>query len=149
LLDGPRGGAAATELIEIRRRVSDRLGEFATLIPVDSRVYDIWTGSTGLPFFISAFELKPRYTNPINDARCHSLGPRRFDGDIWSCDWSPAKFREVLRAYDFVFLGEADDLFWARYQSLFTVDSRASGSAFYRIDNSAADGLLSPVRSQP
>jgi hypothetical protein len=138
---GPRGDPTSMGLLDLRRSVKARLGSFEGGIPAGSRVYSVWNGSTGLPFYMSLFELEPRATN----ANCFSVGKARFEGDVWSCDWSSARFRDTLRSYDFLFVGQADENFWDRYEELFAPGARQSGAAFFAVDNSAPRTLLSPV----
>jgi len=141
LREGPRGDPTSMGLLDIRRSVKARLGSFEGSIPPGSRVYSVWNGTTGLPFYMSLFELKPRATS----AHCFSLGKARFEGDVWSCDWSSARFRDTLRSYDFLFVGQADDNFWDRYEELFAPGARQSGAAFFAVDNSGPQTLLSPI----
>ncbi len=136
--------AADLETVRMRNGMKSRLGNFSSFIPADGRVYSLWNGTTGLLHFVSSFELKPRRTN----FSCFSLGERRFAGDIWSCDWSAALFRNELRSYDFVLLGQSDDNFWSRYGALFAAGARDSGAVFFRIDNSTPAGLLYAVTPQ-
>ena len=135
-----RGDSISTELLATRMSVKARLGSFGDIVPPDSRVYSVWNGTTGLSFFMSVLELKPRATNDS----CFSVGKPRFVGDAWSCDYAVTTFRELLGSYDFLFVGKADGLFWDRYQELFAPDARRSGFAFFKVDTSA-QYLLSPV----
>ncbi len=141
LRGGPRGDPTSMGLLDLRRSVKARLGSFESGIPAGSRVYSVWNGTTGLPFYMSVLELKPRTTN----ADCFSVGKARFEGDVWSCDWSSAQFRDTLRSYDFLFVGQADDNFWDRYEELFAPGARQSGAAFFAVDNSSPHTLLSPI----
>jgi hypothetical protein len=142
LRGGPRGDPMSMGLLDMRRSVKARLGSFEGGIPAGSRVYSVWNGTTGLPFYMSVLELKPRATN----ASCFSVGKARFEGDVWSCDWSSARFRDTLRSYDFLLVGQADDNFWDRYEELFAPGARQSGAAFFAVDNSRPHALLSPIR---
>jgi hypothetical protein len=90
---------------------------------------------------ISMFELRPRRVNDYG----FSFGPKRFDGDIWSSDLTPELLRSRLQGYDFVFLGQADDVFWNRYASLFASGAREAATPLFRVDKSNGEELLSPV----
>jgi hypothetical protein len=140
LIQGPRADPGSKDLLQMRKSVRERLGLYGDVIPLGSRVYSVWNGTTGLPFYMSVMELKPRPTN----ARCFSVGNARFNGDIWSCDLSVARFREVLNSYDFLLVGRADDNFWDRYEELFAPGARPSSAAFFKIDKSG-QYLLNPI----
>jgi hypothetical protein len=141
LQHGFRGDSYSVYMMRIRGNVRARLGDFSQTIPADGRVYSLWNGTTGLSHYISLFELSPRRMNPT----LFSLGEARFEGDVWSKDWTPSEFRDVLKSFDFVLLGEADEKFWSRYGELFAEGSRDSSAAFFRVDNSTERGLLYPV----
>ena len=134
LVKGPRGDLFSRDILAVRQKVKDRLGNYSADIPIDSSIFVIWNNTSGLPHYISTFELAPRRTN----FECFSLGPRRFDGDVWSCDWTPEHLRAVLHDfnYDFIFIGSADDAFWNRYSSLFDVGARRADIPFFRVNNS-------------
>ncbi|HEY3908703.1 MAG TPA: hypothetical protein VGM07_02300 [Stellaceae bacterium] len=155
---GPRGGPFAAGVEQARQMVRSALGGSIAEIPSNASVYVLWNGTTGLPYYITQFELKPRRTSyprfisMSNGERftdpslwCHSLGPPRFAGDVWSCDWTLATFVKALRGYDFLFVGAADAAFVARYGSLFPDGSLQSGHTMFRIRRAGATLAMEPV----
>ncbi|HME26121.1 MAG TPA: hypothetical protein VKI44_33135 [Acetobacteraceae bacterium] len=147
---GPRGDAFAAEVLRSRNEVRKALAGSLAKIPKEVRVYVLWNGTPGLPFYISEYELKPRYTSIPGgfglrpEQWCHSLGPRRFADDIWSCDWTLATFVAALQDYDFLFVNAADEAFITRYGSLFPEGTLQAGHTMFRIRH---DG--SAVRMEP
>jgi hypothetical protein len=142
---GMRGEPFAQTLVAARRLVSERLGDYPRQIGDDHSVYVVWNGTSGLPYVIALYELKPKITNrrAANGIMpCFSIGPKRFQDDIWSCNLTPTDFRRSLENYDFLFLGEADEIFWDHYQSLFAPGARATNAHFFRIDHASPQGLL-------
>jgi hypothetical protein len=157
-LVGPRGGPFATGVEQTRKMVSSTLGRSIAEVPRDAGVYVLWNGTSGLPYYITLFELKPRRTSYprffslSNRERftdpslwCHSLGPPRFAGDVWSCDWTLKTFVAALRGFNFLFVGAADDAFIRRYGSLFPEGSLQSGHTMFRIRRKDGKLRMEPV----
>ena len=138
------------EVLQIRGVVRSALSRSIAQVPLDASVYVVWNGVTGLPYYISLFELKPRRTSTprfllMREQRytdphlwCHSLGPPRFANDVWSCDWTLAAFVDALDGYDFLFVNAADAPFISRYGSLFPDGALQGGQTMFRIHRDGA-----------
>jgi hypothetical protein len=140
---GARHDDFSNHVMDVRRTVRDRLGAAIDGLPANARIFSMWGGTTGLAHYVTFFELRP---HPMNYS-CFSLGGKRYDADIWSCDWTSDLLRQKLEPYDYVFIGKADDIFWNKYQSLFTSGARDSNATLFRVDHSSPVGLLYPVNS--
>jgi hypothetical protein len=143
---GPRGDAFSRSMIAERQAIRHAFDPYLGQLPQDARVYIVWNGTTGLPYYISQFELKPRrtsvphylllsaaqrFTDPL--LWCYSLGPPRFQNDIWSCDWTLDAFVAALDGYDYLFVGNADQVFAERYGIVFPEGSLAAGQQLFRL----------------
>jgi hypothetical protein len=142
LREGPRGPSERGYLA-VRQTVQERLVGI-NAVPKNARIYIVWSHSTGLPFYMSHYEVAPRRTNRW----CWAMGPRRFEGDLWSCDQSAEEFAKTLRGYEYVFLGEADALFWERYGHLFSARVREFKSRLLKV-GFADDGIVIQPIEQP
>lgn len=123
-----------------------------------SSVYILANGSVGLEYYASMFELKPRRTSTpaflsmsgiqrMHDPYlwCHSLGPKRFDGDIWSCPWTSERLAEDLKGWDYLLIYSIDQPFIDTFGKLFEGKMTPAPFGLYRIDTSS--GLLHLVPS--
>jgi hypothetical protein len=154
---GARGEEPWQDVLAIRKEVRTQLRDAERKVPLDARVYIVWNNTTGLPFYVSQFELRPRVTNGPHwielpprsrrhrtDLWCHSLGPARFPNDVWSCDWPVEFLKGRLKNFDYLFLGHGDDAFWSTYSDLFSADARSSGATVFRIDRENGGTILRP-----
>ena len=132
-----------------RQLVKSALGDYQVRVPINSKVYSLWNDSTGLQFYTTLYELTPRSGN----GACFSVGPKRYEGDVWTCDVSPDHFIDAFlhgdkvigsitdraasseeRAYDFLFIGSADEPFWDRFDPMFAPDARRSGAHWFALE---------------
>ncbi len=134
----PRAGEFAKIIGDRRRVVAAAAEQVRAAVPERGSVYIAWNGITGFEYYAAQFALKPRRTSTprytrltgpermaTNQLWCHSLGPSRFEGDIWSCDWEPELLLADLAGWDFLLVGNIDAPFVERYQSLFAEPLRA------------------------
>jgi len=142
--------------IAARQTVRNALGDYQTIIPTGSRVFSVWNGTTGQPFYMTLYELSPRGGNRW----CFGLGPKRYDGDVWSCDISPEVLVEAFSqgdevlwsalnasstrpegtervSYDYLFLGAADEAFWDRFSPMFAPASQRTGAHWFTLETQA------------
>ena len=134
----------SAEILKVRAFVSDSLFPYRSSVPLDARVYVLWNGVSGFPYYVSIYDLTPRTTSFVQVLKmkdrfsdpyrwCNSLGPPRFDGDIWSCNWSIEKFTEEVKSYDYLFVGGVDQVFITHYGSMFAPGSLESGAQMFRV----------------
>lgn len=109
------GRDGALPLQPIRRQAQELLAPLLPYIALDGHVYVVVTGTGGYEALLARYELSPRLIN----ADCWSLGPPRFQGDVWSCALTAAEWAQRLQDYDYVVLGITDDRFWQDYGELF------------------------------
>ncbi len=83
-------------------------------VPLMSRVYIVWEGTSGIEFWYIKHEFLPRQTNKY----CFSLGPPQFSGDIWSCPLSEHELSKTLKDYQFLIVGHGLDRLKTIYPSL-------------------------------
>lgn len=144
----PRGGEFAKTVSDQRRTVAAAAAQVRAAVPERGSVYILWNGVTGFEYYAAQFELKPRRTSTprytamrgaarmaTNELWCHSLGPPRFPGDIWSCDWALEQLAAELAGWDFLLVGNIDRPFAERYQPLFAEPLRAGERfALFRVE---------------
>lgn len=127
------GRPAGKEIPRLRREVQAFVADAG---PGPASI--VFTGSTGIDYFVAAYEMTPRLVVP---PVCFSPGPARFEGDVWSCDVPPETFLEAVRKTGQLGIGHADDLFWQKYGTLFAAGARESGARWFTL----RDGLLAPA----
>ena len=105
----------ADRVAEQRKGVQEAMHRALSLTGADDALYIVWQGSKGFELYVARYEAAPRNTNSF----CWSLGSARFEGDVWTCQISPALWAAILRDFDFVVLARVDPAFWDEFGSLF------------------------------
>ena len=94
----------------------------------DQKVYFIYQRSVGFEKYIFSYLVLPIYSNWA----CPSLGNPYYEGDVWTCNLA---LEEAINGYDFLAIGNGDDLFWAKNSNLLAPGSLESRQGLYRIIN--------------
>ena len=92
----------------------------------DQKVYFIYQGSDGFEKYIFSYLVLPIYSNWA----CPSLGNPYYEGDVWTCNLA---LEEAIKSYDFLAIGNGDDLFWAKNSKFLAPSSLKSRQGLYRI----------------
>lgn len=99
----------------------------------NGKIYVISQGSNGKEYWPLRFSLRP-----INAANmcCWSLGEKYYEGDIWTKNYSPKQFIDILKEanYDYIFLNEIDQQFLDGYSSLFSNKKEINSNNLYFIN---------------
>ena len=94
----------------------------------DQKVYFIYQRSDGFEKYIFSYLVLPIYSNWA----CPSLGKPYYEGDVWTCNLA---LEEAINGYDFLAIGNGDDLFWAKNSKFLSPGSLESRQGLYRIFN--------------
>ena len=107
-----------------------------------ARTYVLWNGTVGFQYDISMYGLSRRGVN----GDCFSIGPRRNESDVWTCEKDLVRFQQELSAFDFLLLGKVDQPFIDTFGSLFAAPPV---EGWYRVtrDNPGAAPVL--IREPP
>ena len=92
----------------------------------DQKVYFIYQRSDGFEKYIFSYLVLPIYSNWA----CPSLGNPYYEGDVWTCNLA---LEEAIKSYDFLAIGNGDDLFWAKNSKFLSPGSLKSRQGLYRI----------------
>ena len=92
----------------------------------DQKVYFIYQRSDGFEKYIFSYLVLPIYSNWA----CPSLGNPYYEGDVWTCNLA---LEEAIKGYDFLAVGNGDDLFWAKNSKFLAPGSLESRQGLYRI----------------
>ena len=79
------------------------------------QIYFISQASNGYERLIFNYDVAP---NTVN-TECWSLGDKYYDGDVWTCDYTIDKFKNILKEYDYIVINKADNNFTSKYHELF------------------------------
>lgn len=94
----------------------------------DQKVYFIYQRSDGFEKYIFSYLVLPIYSNWA----CPSIGNPYYEGDVWTCNLA---LEEAIKGYEFLAIGNGDDLFWAKNSKLLAPGSLESRQGLYRIIN--------------
>ena len=92
----------------------------------DQKVYFIYQRSDGFEKYIFSYLVLPIYSNWA----CPSLGNPYYEGDVWTCNLA---LEEAIKGYDFLAVGNGDELFWAKNSKFLAPGSSESRQGLYRI----------------
>ena len=92
----------------------------------DQKVYFIYQRSDGFEKYIFSYLVLPIYSNWA----CPSLGSPYYEGDVWTCNLA---LEEAIKGYDFLAVGNGDELFWAKNSKFLAPGSLESRQGLYRI----------------
>ena len=92
----------------------------------DQKVYFIYQRSNGFEKYVFSYLILPIYSNWT----CPSLGNPYYQGDVWTCNLA---LEEAIKSYDFLAVGNGDDLFWAKNSKFLAPGSLKSRQGLYRI----------------
>ena len=92
----------------------------------DQKVYFIYQRSDGFEKYIFSYLVLPTYSNWT----CPSLGMPYYEGDVWTCNLS---LEEAVKGYDFLAIGNGDDVFWAKNSEFLASGSLGARQGLYRI----------------
>ncbi len=98
----------------------------ARYVKPDQKVYFIYQRSDGFEKYIFSYLVLPIYSNWA----CPSLGAPYYEGDVWTCNLA---LEEAIKGYDFLAVGNGDDLFWAKNSKFLAPGSLESRKGLYRI----------------
>ena len=92
----------------------------------DQKVYFIYQRSDGFEKYIFSYLVLPIYSNWA----CPSLGNPYYEGYVWTCNLA---LEEAIKGYDFLAIGNGDDLFLAKNSKFLARGSLESRQGLYRI----------------
>jgi hypothetical protein len=126
-------------LAPIRRELAPRITYVKEHTEPNSSIYMIWENTDGFEFFCSEYELAPRRTN-LNFFNI-AVSNNGSD-DYWIASFSSQEWVNLLRNYDYVLIGNADDQFWQSYGSLFASSSNFRNHFLFRVEKNGSGGLV-------
>jgi hypothetical protein len=159
-LNAPRAGEFAESVARKRAMVAEAAQQVRLAVPQSSSLYILSNATTGLEYYASMFEAKPRRTSTPtyvampglrrmhdDELWCHSLGPKRFDGDVWSCPWTLERLEHELEGWDYVLIMTIDRPFLEIFGGLFAEPQGPTVFGLFRIEHQ--DGRLRLVPALP
>ena len=105
--------------------------------PGDS-IYFIFQDSSGFEKHIFSYLMLPNKTNVL----CYSVGAPYGKKDVWTCD---EPLDELLKGYDYLVLGNADDIFWEINTVFFNGQFNRTLDKIYTVSFEKGRLILSPV----
>lgn len=154
----PRATTFAAAIERDRALVAEAARAVRDVVPARGAVYVLWNATTGFEYYATMFELKPRRTSTpqfiamhglqrMHDAElwCHSLGPGRFEGDVWSCPWTPERLVGALEGWDYLLVGALDQPFLDSFASLLPSGLEPGPFALFRVERSTGAVRLMPI----
>lgn len=144
----------------VRSDINHKLKILNPILKANDRVWIISQGDKGLRFWIYHYILLPNVKvigNYIPYKRSQnlpfiswSLGPEKFDGDVWSTDISPQQFIDNLIYFNikYVIVDVPDEYLYISYQNIFSdkLDAVKSGKTILYEFNTITK-LLDPVNT--
>lgn len=123
--------ASINTAITTREKYKD-ISKYASILESDDLVYYISCGSNGYDVNIANYEIIPI---KIWSTVGYSLGPARYEGDIWSKDTSLEKLEQELikRKYTHVYIFKADEIFKDKYFQLFESRDNIKDKTMYTV----------------
>lgn len=142
----------------VRSDINHKLKILNPILKANDRVWIISQGDKGLRFWIYHYILLPNVKvigNYIPYKRSQnlpfiswSLGPEKFDGDVWSTDISPQQFIDNLIYFNikYVIVDVPDEYLYISYQNIFSdkLDAVKSGKTILYEFNTT-NKLLTPI----
>ncbi len=97
----------------------------------EDKIYIITQGDSGHLKFLMKYASVPSYV----DAQYFSLGPPKYDGDLWSVNISADEWSRHLidNSYNYCFLHTIDDYFIENYYKLFEDKTSMKKGSLYKI----------------
>ena len=122
----------------VRMEVEESLAERPAETTKGARTYVLWNGTVGFRSYISMYGLSRRGVN----GDCFSIGPRRNESDVWTCEKDLVRFQQELSAFDFLLLGKVGHPCIDTFGSLFAAPPVEGWSRVTRDNPGAAPVLI-------
>ena len=100
--------------IYTRAQIESRVDKLKIYLKPSDKVYFIHQNSTGFHAYIFYYLISPNLTSSFS--RCWSLGPKYYEGDIWTCDQN---LGDLVKDYNYLVINKADEQFWNANSVLF------------------------------
>lgn len=121
------------EMSSERKSIRQMAEDIDQIVPSNADLYLIWQKSCGWECWLLKYELATHSFNFWN----WSLGEPYHAGDVWTSRLTPEAWSDMLRHYDFVVIGSADEQFWKTYGVLFKDVETSKKSLVFQIIPSA------------
>lgn len=102
---------------------------------VSPKIAIVSQANTGYDGLVLAYELFP------NTTAKYSLGPAKFDGDIWSRDISPNDWNTMLHAenYEYIIIFKSDEYFSENFRFLFADPAKIKDGSIFKINKTSGN----------
>lgn len=102
---------------------------------VPKKIAIVSQADKGYDGLVLAYELFP------NTTASYSLGPSKFDGDIWSRDISPNDWTAMLHAenYEYIIIFKSDEYFSEKYRLLFAEPAKIKDGSIFKINKASGN----------
>lgn len=107
-------------------------------VDAKSRIYIVWQGSNGFEFWQVFHEMLPRPTN----WGCYSLGPKRYENDIWTCNYDERQLRSEWESYDYIAVASGYSNLQSIYPSILPNLGGDLDQAIFRVEKRDGDIYL-------
>ncbi|MGD0335727.1 MAG: hypothetical protein ABSB18_01300 [Candidatus Omnitrophota bacterium] len=125
-------------VLQIRLQLEQSLPIINKYCPLNSRIYYIWQNDLGLNLWIMAYNICPRKINTWG----WSVGKPYYEGDVWTQNYTPSQLSDVLKEYDYILIGRADDNFWKGYRVLFKGIDKPEKGILFKIEKNTEGNII-------
>ena len=121
----------------VRQTIAASAMKLKTIGKADDNVYVVWQGTTGQSFYMSRYEFFPMICNKSR----WNIG-RSNPGDEWSTyDYTAQQWADILKEYQYIYIGKADETFWDRYGVLFADAAICRSKKVFKVVSNLVQGI--------
>jgi hypothetical protein len=113
---------------QLRQEIEGFADQIKKHIQPEQKIYFIAQKSNGLERVMFYYAMLP---NTVSMSWCWSLGPKYFEGDVWTCN---QEVKGLVDGYDYLALYRGDDQFWDLNKSFFSPASVGGARGLYKIE---------------
>lgn len=147
-----------SEIAGIRNDIKQKINKYSKYFSEQDNLWVISQGTKGIEYLVYHYELMPKvqvigkYIRPIRNGSLPfvswSLGPPKYENDVWSTNTTPIGFLEELKYHNikYLLIDKADSYLYDTYSNLFSdklEDSKSGITQLYKINNET--NILDPV----
>jgi hypothetical protein len=113
---------------QLRQEIEGFADQIKKYVQPEQKIYFIAQNSNGLERVMFYYAMLP---NTVSMSWCWSLGPKYFEGDVWTCNQA---VKGLVDGYDYLALYRGDDQFWDLNKSFFSPASVGGTRGLYKIE---------------
>jgi hypothetical protein len=124
--------------LKSRLGVESLIPRVQNIVAPENSIYFIFQDSSGFEKHVFSYLMLPNKTNVL----CYSVGAPYGEKDVWTCD---EPLDELLKGYDYLVLGNADDKFWEINTGFVNGQFDKTLDKIYKISFEKGRLILNPV----